>query len=314
LNRFAPIQATPQKKIILSASRRTDIPAFYMPWFMERIKQGDFEVDNPYNGRTSRVPATTDRVHTIVFWSKDFGPFLRGGFGEKLAARGYHLFFNFTINSECPDLEPGVPLLDARLNQLEMLCDRFSPRSIHWRFDPICFFITPDGLRDNLGDFGAIADKVHQLGIKRCVTSFLDLYPKIRKRTEGRPDFSFVSPSLEKQKETILGMQSQLKPRGIALLTCCEKELSEALPPAAGILPSACIPSKLIVDLYGGEISVRKDPGQRASAGCECGISSDIGSYKNHPCHHNCLFCYANPAAYRNTYGRERKQPGGAGA
>ena len=306
------MQLNPPKKIILSASRRTDIPAFYMPWFMDRVEKGDFEVENPYNGRISRIPATTDAVHTIVFWSKDFEPFLRGGFGETLAARGYHLFFNFTINSECPDLEPQVPPLEARLNQLETLCNRFSPRSINWRFDPICFFETPEGLRDNLGDFGRIADKAHQLGIKRCVTSFLDLYAKIRKRTENRSDFSFVSPPLEKQKETILGMQSQLKPRGIALFTCCENELSEALPPAAGILPSACIPSKLIRDLYGGEIFLRKDPGQRASAGCECGISSDIGSYKNHPCHHNCLFCYANPAAYRITGDRERKRPAGA--
>ena len=308
------MQANPPQKIILSASRRTDIPAFYMPWFMDRIEKGVFEVKNPYNGRISRIPATTDAVHTIVFWSKDFGPFLRGGYGEKLVERGYHLFFNFTINSECPDLEPKVPPLEARLNQLKMLCDRFSPRSIHWRFDPICFFETPEGIQDNLGNFDRIAAKAHQSGIERCITSFLDLYAKIRKRTENRTDFSFISPSLEKQVETILGMQSQLKSRGIALFTCCEKKLLEALPPTAGILPSACIPSNLIVELYGGDISLRKDPGQRASAGCQCGISSDIGSYKNHPCHHNCLFCYANPAAYRNPGHRKRENTRGGDA
>ncbi len=307
------MQSNSSRKIILSASRRTDIPAFYMPWFMERIEKGDFEVENPYNGRISRIPATTDAVHTIVFWSKDFGPFLRGGYGEKLATRGYYLFFNFTINSECPELEPQVPPLEARLDQLERLCDRFSPRSIHWRFDPICYFETPEGIRDNLGDFDRIADKAHQLGIERCITSFLDLYAKIRKRVKNRTDFSFVSPSLEKQKETILGMQSRLEPKGITLFTCCEKELLESLPPAAEILPSACIPSKLIVELYGGNISLRKDPGQRSGAGCQCGISSDVGSYKEHPCHHNCLFCYANPAAYRNNDKGDRKRTGGTG-
>lgn len=275
---------------------------------MDRIAKGHFEVENPYNGRTSRIPATTDAVHAIVFWSKDFGPFLRGGYGEKLSARGYHLFFNFTINSECPELEPHVPPLEQRLAQLEMLCNRFSPRSIHWRFDPVCFFETPEGFRDNLGDFDRIADKAHRLGIERCVTSFMDLYSKIRKRTENRPDLSFVSPSLDKQKKTILDMQSRLKPRGIALFTCCEKEFLEALPPTAGILPSSCIPGRLLVELYGGGISLRKDPGQRAGAGCQCSISSDIGSYKDHPCHHNCLFCYANPAEYRNINSRNPKQ------
>lgn len=314
MNRFTAMQLSSPRKIILSASRRTDIPAFYMPWFMERIEKGDFEVENPYNGHISRVPATTDAVHTIVFWSKDFRPFLRGEYGEKLSARGYHLFFNFTINSECPELEPRVPPLEERLNQLEMLCNRFSPRSIHWRFDPVCFFKTPNGIRNNLGDFTRIADKAHQLGIERCITSFLDLYAKIRNRLKNRTDFSFVSPSLEKQQETILGMQSQLKPRGIVLFTCCEKNLLESLSPQAGILPSACIPSRLIAELHGGNISFRKDPCQRVKEGCQCGISSDIGSYKDHPCHHNCLFCYANPAKYQTAGNHARKPPEGCRA
>ena len=103
------------EKIILSASRRTDIPAFYMPWFMAGIEQGRFGVVNPYNQKISNVPAGVDQVHTIVFWSKDFGPFLKGGYGEDLAARGYHLFFNFTVNTADRLLEPrsavdsGVP-------------------------------------------------------------------------------------------------------------------------------------------------------------------------------------------------------------
>lgn len=301
------------QKIILSASRRTDIPAFYMPWFMERIERGVFEVENPYNGRVTLVPATENAVHTIVFWSKDFGPFLQGCYGEKLAAKGYHLFFNFTINSDCSDLEPNVPPLAERLNQLEALCDRFSPRSIHWRFDPICIYESPDGIRDNLGDFKFIADRAHQLGIERCITSFLDLYPKVRKRIFRRPGISFVLPSLDKQKEIILGMQSYLKPRNIALYTCCEKGLTQALPSEAGIHPSACIPNRLIAEIYGGNVAFRKDPGQRAGAGCGCGISSDIGSYRHHPCYHNCLFCYANPAEFRNDDNRRREKLGNVG-
>jgi hypothetical protein len=301
------------RKIILSASRRTDIPAFYMPWFMDCIQKGAFEVENPYNGRITTVHATPEAVHTIVFWSKDFGPFLEGGYGEMLAARGYNLFFNFTINSHCPELEPRVPPLNKRLEQLEALCRRFSARTVFWRFDPICFYQTPDGRRDNLLDFGRIAAEASRLGIIRCVTSFLDLYPKIRRRTERKPGISFIPPTPDKQKHVLLKLHSQLEPKGIALYTCCEKEVLNALPEDTGILPNTCIPGELLTTLYGGGISLRKDSGQRASAGCGCTVSSDIGSYRAHPCHHNCLFCYANPTAYRSTCERQ-KTPEGAKA
>ena len=84
----------PPSRIVLSASRRTDIPAFYMPWFMKQIKRGVFEVVNPFNRQVRTVPATPADVHTIVFWSKDFGLFLKENQAKKLQQAGYHLFFN----------------------------------------------------------------------------------------------------------------------------------------------------------------------------------------------------------------------------
>ena len=129
-------------KIVISASRRTDIPAFYMDWFMRQIERESFEVINPYNRHVSIHPATPDNIHTIVFWSKNFGPFIKGGFGEKLVKTGYNLFFNFTINSDSPLLEPNVPFLKERLDQLDFLTSKFGARSINWRFDPVCFYKT----------------------------------------------------------------------------------------------------------------------------------------------------------------------------
>ncbi|MFH0996550.1 MAG: DUF1848 family protein [Pseudomonadota bacterium] len=79
--------------MIISASRRTDIPAFYMEWFMKQMDSGVFEIQNPYNGRVSCISATPDKVYAIVFWSKDFGPFIRGNYGEQLIQKGYPLFF-----------------------------------------------------------------------------------------------------------------------------------------------------------------------------------------------------------------------------
>ena len=193
----------PYKKII-SASRRTDIPAFYMPWFMGQIGKGSFEVTNPFNQRVSCVTATPDRVHTIVFWSKNFGPFLNNCYGEQLLKLGYHLFFNFTINSECTELEPNVPPLKKRLEQLEHLSRRFGPLTINWRFDPLCFYKTGVGaLQDNLHDFAIIAGKAAEFGIERCITSFMDHYPKINRRLSARPGFAFIDPAPEKKIEIL---------------------------------------------------------------------------------------------------------------
>lgn len=287
-------------KIVFSASRRTDIPAFYMKWFMGGIETGSFRVINPYNRRETIVPATPERVHSIVFWSKNFGPFIEGGYGEALIKAGYHLLFNFTVNSESPLLEPHVPPLSERLRQLEYLCRNFNRESINWRFDPICSYRT-DGseIQDNRRDFARIAAKASECGIRRCITSFMDDYAKIRKRVASMPDFSFVDPSLEKKVAIVLEMERQLAKRNILLRTCCEKELLEALPPSSRVTRSSCIPNDLLVKLYGGKLSLRRDSGQRIKDGCGCMLSVDIGSYHLHPCGHRCLFCYANPAAGR---------------
>ncbi|CAB1061438.1 hypothetical protein D1BOALGB6SA_6211 [Olavius sp. associated proteobacterium Delta 1] len=286
----------PPQKTVISASRRTDIPAFYMPWFMEQIKKGFFEVVNPFNQRVSVVPATPHVVHTIVFWSKNFGPFIDEGFGERLLKQGYYLFFNFTINSDNPILEPNVPPLKERIDQLKHLSQHFGSRSISWRFDPICYYETGQGsLHDNLGDFSAIGEQAAAVGIERCITSFMDYYPKIRKRLSFRPGLVLTDPPLIDKVNTLIEMETRLAALNIHLTTCCEKEVIAALPPGSSISPSSCIPNDLLMELYGGNLALRKDTGQRVKAGCGCKVSVDIGSYRHQPCYHNCLFCYANP-------------------
>jgi DNA repair photolyase len=283
---------------VLSASRRTDIPAFYMDWFMEQINNGSFEVVNPYNRQRSRIPATPDKIHTIVFWSKNFGPFIKGEFRKKLKEIGYNLFFNFTINSNDPRLEPRVPPLNQRLNQLDMLCRSFDSRSVNWRFDPICFFNSGNNeIQNNLHDFSSIAARASRFGIKRCITSFMDHYPKIKKRIVPIPGFYFIDPSIETKIEVLLSMEKVLAEANIDLFTCCEKKILEALPIDSKITKSSCIPHNLLVEIYGGNLSFKKDTGQRVKDGCGCMVSIDIGSYHNHPCYHNCLFCYANPSS-----------------
>jgi DNA repair photolyase len=269
-----------------------------MDWFMAGIDRGSFDVLNPYNRRTRHVPATPDSVHTIVFWSKNFKTFIAGRYGERLVKKGYHLFFNFTINSESAVLEPGIPPLTDRLFQLAYICEHFDARAVHWRFDPICFYKTDEGkIRNNLDNFLRIAEKASEFGVRRCITSFMDLYPKIKRRIQKRPGFAFIDIPLDEKIKILKRMVRVLDDRNIDLQTCCEKEVLENFPRDIDVKPSACIANDLIMDIYGGSLSLKRDAGQRTKAGCGCKESIDIGSYDLHPCYHNCLFCYANPAA-----------------
>ena len=282
-------------RLILSASRRTDIPAFYMPWLMKGVQRGCIAVQNPFNRKVRQVPVSPDRVHSMVFWSKNFGPFLEGGYGERLRSMGFHLAFNFTINSSSPDLEPAVPPLSQRLDQLRELARRFGGKTIQWRFDPICHYTTRDGShRDNLSDFASIAEVAGENGIQTCITSFMDHYRKVVRRAEGR--LTFVDPAMDRKRTILLEMERRLASLQISLDVCCEPDVLETLPLSATIRPAACISGRRIMALYGGRVSLRRDAGQRRAAGCGCTASVDIGSYAEHPCFHNCLFCYANPA------------------
>ena len=272
-----------------------------MPWFMERLKEGHFKVVNPYNNRSKIVPAGPDQVHSIVFWSKNFGPFIAGDYGMRLEEMGYHLFFNFTINSSVPILEPAVPSLGKRVEQLAALSRQFGSRTINWRFDPLSFFSTGDGsIGNNLADFSGIAAAVFDAGIERCITSYMDFYPKINKRVKKIPGFAFYDPPIEKKIDILYQLQATLGSYGIELHVCCEKALLEKLPVDLSVKASSCVPNELLAELYGQGVSLRKDAGQRVKAGCGCGVSVDIGSYKEHPCKHGCLYCYASPTKTEN--------------
>ncbi|BBO84284.1 hypothetical protein DSCO28_48500 [Desulfosarcina ovata subsp. sediminis] len=285
-------------KQVLSVSRRTDIPAFYMPWFMQGIVRGHIDVENPFNRQVRQVPVSTQCVHTIVFWSKNFGPFLDGGYGERLQTMGYHLLFNFTVNSRDSLLEPSVPPLDRRIDQLEQLCRRFGATAVQWRFDPICHYSTFAGeVRTNLADFAVIAGAAGRCGITTCTTSFMDHYAKIARRARNKVTFSI--PSEAEKKTILLSMEKILAPLNVQLTLCCETSILDGLPQTSTIRAGACISGRRIMALYGGRVSLRSDAGQRKAMGCGCTQSVDVGSYRLHPCHHNCLFCYANPACDR---------------
>ncbi len=264
--------------------------------FMKGIREGFFRLTNPFNQKTSLVPASSDKVDTIVFWSKDYTRFNRENFARVLQKAGYNLFFHYTINSEDHLLEPEMPGLNHRLAQLEILCRRVGSEAVFWRFDPVCHYHFKDGIiRHNRHDFLNIADAASSIGLRYCVTSFMDFYAKIEKRVSRLPGFSFADPPLEAKKEILHEMARELNRRNMQLLVCCEQEVLNLVAPDSGIFPASCIPGDYLAKLYGSNISLRKDRGQRTRQGCGCKVSVDVGSYRHQPCFHNCLFCYANP-------------------
>jgi DNA repair photolyase len=283
---------------VISASRRTDIPALYTPWLMKGIQQGEVLVVNPFNRVPRKVDLRPEAVHSMVFWSKNFAPFLTAKAHTRLKEMGYRLFFNFTINGENSVLEPNIPALDQRMSQAEALCRHFGPDTINWRFDPISFYQDNGVPRNCLEDFETIARRLANLGISRCITSFYDPYKKVDQRLRrlaqaGGPHIRFTDPGADVRQRVIQRMAALLDTLGIRLFLCCESALFDAFPPIENVYASACIDGKHLKRLFGGNPVTAKDTGQRRDKGCQCTRSVDIGSYDLHPCHHNCLFCYA---------------------
>ena len=280
---------------VISASRRTDIPAFYADWFISRLDAGHFRLVNPFNGRARKVPVGESSVHSIVFWSKNYGPLL-----ERLSRlKDRRLFFQFTLNSENALLEPGVPPLAGRKEQMKLLVGIFGARAVRWRFDPVVCYESDGRRHDNLSEFESLLDFAAGLGLEACTISFMDPYRKIEARQRLIPGFRFLYPEHPEMAETASSMAAQAAGRGITLFTCCEKELARA--GIDNLRGAGCIDHHILMELYGGSLSAAPDRGQRRSSGCLCHLSIDVGNYREQPCRCGCLYCYANPYIRRRS-------------
>ncbi|MHA1380533.1 MAG: DUF1848 family protein [Candidatus Helarchaeota archaeon] len=270
-------------KTVISASRRTDIPAHYLDWFLEKLHQGYVKVKNPfYKKQSYMVSLKKEDVHTIVLWSKDFGDFLR----KTSEFNDYNLFFIFTIN-DCKRLEPNVISLDKRLVQLEELVSIYGPQYIEYRFDPIVFWREDGVLLNNLSSFKTIIQHVSELGIKNCVFSFASWYQKsiLRFKKYGLEHYD---PSLKEKIKIIEPLARFCKNLGIKMFSCCNPELIQL----ENIYPSHCINGNLLSKLFKEKCSIAKSPTRE---GCGCTKSKDIGDYNEQICNHACIYCYAHP-------------------
>ena len=272
--------------MILSASRRTDIPAFYTEWFLNRIKEGFLLVPNPRNpNQLSRIelfPASPGRasegshqskIECIVFWTKNSAPLMPGL--DMLDKLNYIYYFEFTLTAYKNDIEKNLLPKEKIINTFKQLSSRLGPDRVDWRFDPI-IINEKYNIEWYQKNFYNICKEIHKY-TGRCIISFVDPYSHISK--------DFAEPKQEDIYKLADSLSQIAKEFDLPLFTCSEQiDLS-----GYGIEHSSCIDKNKIEKLIGYPIDVKKDPGQRKSCGCIKSV--DIGMYNT--CRHGCLYCYA---------------------
>lgn len=273
--------------MIISASRRTDIPAFYTEWFMNRIRRGFFCSKNPFNPRqVRRVSLAPEDVDAIVFWTKYPAPLLTRL--DELEQRGYNYLFHYTLNDYGESFEQELPSLEKRIQVFKELGCRLGQKRIIWRYDPVIDSnLTP--LEYHLERFDKIAGEIGNFTF-RVVISFLDIYQKTEKKLKK----AGLNPGVEvrdikKDEELLLkycrGLKEIAGVHNLEVVTCGENNeaIKEIIP------PGSCIDGNLINEVFNLELKVKRGPNQRE--GCLCARSVDMGVYDT--CKFNCVYCYA---------------------
>ncbi|HPD05444.1 MAG: DUF1848 domain-containing protein [Spirochaetes bacterium] len=273
--------------MIISASRRTDIPAFYSQWFMDCIHRGSCTVKNPYNPNQIReISLLPEDVEAIVFWTRYPAPLLQ--YLDELDGRGYHSIFLFTITGYPQWLETHSPELSQSIKIFKTLSNTIGAQKVIWRYDPIVFSQELD-FDFHINNFSAIASKLHH-HTTRVIVSIMEPYRSVIKRiTKHLGDRNIVlNPfedyNAEQMEQFFSSLSTIAHERSMHLQSCCS-ELS-----LYGISNGACIDQQLLSNIFSIQLNVPGDAHQRKN--CLCAKSVDIGAYNT--CRSGCLYCYAS--------------------
>jgi DNA repair photolyase len=264
--------------MILSVSRRTDIPAFYSDWFLNRISEGYAYVINPFNRKqVSKILLTPEVVDCIVFWTKN----PKAMMSRLKGLQEYNYYFQFTLTSYRLDIEENMPPKKEVIETFKALSEAIGKDRVVWRYDPILL----NSYYTKEYHFQWFEKFMQELSpyTERCVISFLDFY----KKTERNMEHLNIKPFEEQDIFEIAQRFSKVSDKyGVTLEACAEKIDLTGL----GIKRGSCIDGNLIARLIGKDINIKKDDTQREE--CGCAKSVDIGQYNT--CNHRCTYCYAN--------------------
>lgn len=268
--------------MIISASYKTDIPAFYARWFFRRLEEGYCRMLNPYSHRPVRVDLRREAVDGFVFWTKNFGPFFEHL--DRLRAFGVPFVVQYTITGYPQVLETSVIDAARSIEHMNRLSGEFGPRAAVWRYDTILFTTLTD--RDfHRRNFERLARALEHT-TDEVVISFAQVYRKTRRNLNAaaqRSHFEWWDPEDDFKRSLTSELVGIARARGMQLTVCAQRGL---VVPGAG--EARCIDARRLISISGRLFQARQK-GNRPD--CMCDESRDIGDYDT--CPHGCVYCYA---------------------
>ena len=265
--------------MILSVSRRTDVPNYYSDWFINRIKEGFLYVRNPMNAhQVSRIDLSPDVVDCIVFWTKNPKKMI-----DKLGyLQDFTYYFQFTLTGYGKDIEPYLPnKREELIPTFKELSKKIGKEKVIWRYDPI--LISKRYTMDyHLKTFEEIASNLVDY-TERVIISFVDLYAKTQRNTRELD----IQQMTKEDMICLAGEMAQIATRYHLVIESCAEQINLQ---EVGIQHGSCIDKKLIEKLLGCKLIGQKDKNQRAECGCL--ESVEVGTYNT--CLNGCKYCYAN--------------------
>ena len=282
--------------MIINTGQRTDIPAFYAPWFMNRVRAGFVLTRNPFNPkRVTRYRLDPDVVDALIFCTKNPAPLL-----PHLTELGrFRMFWFVTITPYGPEIEPGVPDKDQVIDSFRRLSGALGKNAVSWRYDPV--FITDRYSLDfHREAFSRMASMLRGY-TDQAVISFIDLYEKtVRNFPEAR---AVTAPERIAVAESFAAIAAE---NGMTVRSCFE---GDGLVPY-GINADGCLTQDVLERGIGAKLDLPSGYRNTVRPGCSCVMGSDIGHYNT--CRHFCLYCYANydrAAVLRNSALHDPESP-----
>ena len=222
--------------LLISASRRTDIPAFFPDWFSECLSRGTAAYRNPYSGHPASVSLARDDVAAFVFWTRNPLPFLP--VLGRLEEAGYRSVFHVTVTGYPRALEPAAPPLDEALAAFRGLAGTVGPARVLWRFDPI---LPGEGPSETVARFDKVSAALEGSSA-RCTLSIAHPYRKSLRAMRNAPELWRPSKGLRSAVERIAAIG---RARGFRMVSCCSSALQDW-----GIPGAACVDVELLSSLY----------------------------------------------------------------
>jgi len=270
-------------KRIISVSRRTDIPAFYGDWFMQRLNDGFAGLVHPSAPNKYIIPLRPENVICFVFWSKNFSPFIESL--KIIDGLGYKFYFNYTITALPSVFESNVEKQSA-IETLKHLSRMYSPEHINWRFDPIILSNTYDR-NFYISAFEELASEFAG-HVERCYFSFVVEYSKVKRNfeeLERTTGLKITNYGIDFKIELANDLAATAERYGIRMFSCCGDYLIND-----NIHKAHCIDGNIIESLFfPNGLQYKEKPTRKE---CGCTESTDIGTYDT--CPHGCVYCYAN--------------------